>query len=61
MEGTDGTSESQEDKGDARKERSFFCHALEKVECSNHARSWEELGQWLLLELGWPPRMFGRG
>lgn len=35
---------AQEEKGDTRKERKEFCHALEREEVSSYVRSWEELG-----------------
>ena len=59
VEGIGGTSVSQEEKADAGKERSPFCHALEE-EHSNYVRSWGELGH-VASSMGRWPRMFGRG
>lgn len=36
--GTGGTSGSQEEKADTRKEKGLFCHALEEGGHSNHVR-----------------------
>jgi hypothetical protein len=44
VENTGGTSASQEEKADSRKERRSFGYALEGEEASTHVRSREGLG-----------------
>lgn len=51
MEVTGETSGYQEEKGDTRKERGLFCHALEQEEQNNHVRFPEELWSWPPLQV----------
>lgn len=43
-----------------RKERGFFCHALEEEGHSKHVRPWGKLGPVASVTGRWP-KMFGRG